>query len=83
MNEQDKQTAPRRSRNRDEWERTTLAEQLATGGERPVEFTTVSSLPIQRLVTAEDLGADWDTGHELGLPGEYPYTRGPTRLPIH
>ena len=76
MNEQNKQTSPRRSRNRDEWERTTLAEQLTTGGERPVEFTTVSSLPIQRLVTAEDLGADWDTGHELGLPGEYPYTRG-------
>jgi methylmalonyl-CoA mutase N-terminal domain/subunit len=76
MNEQDKQATPRRSRSKDEWERTTLAEQLATADERPVEFTTVSSLPIERLATAEDLGADWDPAQELGLPGEYPYTRG-------
>ncbi|MCH7779712.1 MAG: methylmalonyl-CoA mutase family protein [Acidobacteria bacterium] len=76
MNEQDKPTPQRRSRDKDEWERTTLADQLAKGGERSVEFTTVSNLPIQRLATAEDLGADWDPAHELGLPGEYPYTRG-------
>ncbi len=76
MNEQDKQTRPRRSRDKDEWERTTLAEQLAKGGERSVEFTTVSNLPIQRLATAEDLAEDWNPAHELGLPGEYPYTRG-------
>ena len=44
--------------------------------ERRVEFTTVSSLPIERLVTGQDLGADWDAENELGLPGEYPYTRG-------
>jgi methylmalonyl-CoA mutase N-terminal domain/subunit len=44
--------------------------------ERPVEFTTVSSLPIERLVVADDLGAEWDPDRELGLPGEFPYTRG-------
>ena len=40
------------------------------------EFTTVSSMPIEELVTAEDLGPDWDPRNELGRPGEYPYTRG-------
>ncbi|HKQ61046.1 MAG TPA: methylmalonyl-CoA mutase family protein [Candidatus Polarisedimenticolaceae bacterium] len=46
-------------------------------GERPVEFSTVSSLPIDPLYTAEDLErAGWDPGRDLGLPGEFPYTRG-------
>jgi len=76
MSEQDEHTPPRRSRDKDEWERTTLAEQLERGGEREVEFSTVSSLPIERLATAEDLGPDWDVERDLGLPGEYPYTRG-------
>jgi methylmalonyl-CoA mutase N-terminal domain/subunit len=44
--------------------------------ERPVEFSTVSSLPIERLATADDLGPDWDPSVELGEPGEFPYTRG-------
>ncbi len=61
MSKRDKPTPPRQSRYEDE---------------RPVEFTTVSSLPIERLVVAGDLGADWDADQELGLPGEYPYTRG-------
>jgi methylmalonyl-CoA mutase N-terminal domain/subunit len=44
--------------------------------EREVEFSTVSSLPVERLYTEEDLGPDWDRGEKLGFPGEYPYTRG-------
>jgi len=76
MSKQDKPNLPRRSADKAEWESSTLAEQLDKGGERPVEFTTVSSLPIERLVTDEDLGAEWDPATELGLPGEYPYTRG-------
>jgi methylmalonyl-CoA mutase N-terminal domain/subunit len=44
--------------------------------ERPVEFSTVSSMPIARLATPDDLGPDWDPAVELGEPGEYPYTRG-------
>jgi methylmalonyl-CoA mutase N-terminal domain/subunit len=76
MSKQDKPDPPHRSGNKAEWESTTLADQLNKGGERPVEFTTVSNLPIERLNTAEDLAADWDPSTELGLPGEYPYTRG-------
>ncbi len=44
--------------------------------ERDEEFSTVSSLPIERLYTREDLGPDWNSSEKLGFPGEYPYTRG-------
>jgi len=44
--------------------------------ERPIAFTTVSDLPIERLYTEEDLGPDWSESEKLGTPGEFPYTRG-------
>ncbi len=65
-----------RSRTRSEWERRTLGPALARAAERASDFSTVSSLPIERLYTAEDLGADWDPHDKLGFPGEYPFTRG-------
>src|SRR5262245_12210661 len=40
--------------------------------ERPVRFSTVSDMPVEPLYTAEDVGAD----DRIGLPGDYPYTRG-------
>jgi methylmalonyl-CoA mutase, N-terminal domain len=39
------------------------------------QFTTLSSVPIKRLYTPEDL-AEFDYQRDLGDPGEYPYTRG-------
>ncbi len=42
--------------------------------ERP-DFTTISGRPIKRLYTAEDL-ADFHYQQDLGLPGQWPYTRG-------
>jgi methylmalonyl-CoA mutase N-terminal domain/subunit len=44
--------------------------------ERPIAFTTVSDLPIERLYTGKDLGPDWSPAERLGEPGEFPYTRG-------
>jgi methylmalonyl-CoA mutase N-terminal domain/subunit len=64
------------SRDRSEWDKSTLKDALGGKGERQSEFSTVSSMPINRLYTREDLGPDWDEQHELGYPGEYPYTRG-------
>ncbi|MFN7966041.1 MAG: methylmalonyl-CoA mutase family protein [Acidobacteriota bacterium] len=64
------------SRSKRQWEQTTLAETLAKSPERPDSFTTVSDLPIPRLCTPEDLGAEWDPQEALGYPGEFPYTRG-------
>ena len=57
------------------WERETLGPHQAKHPERPVEFTTVSSLPIRRLYGPEDLAGN-DFGRDIGWPGEYPYTRG-------
>jgi methylmalonyl-CoA mutase, N-terminal domain len=41
------------------------------------ENTTVSGRPIEPLYTPAGLAADWDYVERLGLPGEFPYTRGP------
>ena len=57
------------------WEENTLRPTLEKSPERQKEFTTVSSYPIRRLYTEEDL-AGWDPARDLGNPGEPPYTRG-------
>src|SRR6201981_1339862 len=57
------------------WEENTLRHALEKSPERQKEFTTVSSYPIRRLYTEEDL-AGWDPARDLGNPGEPPYTRG-------
>ncbi len=56
----------------EDWER-----DYAAIGERDTSFTTISGEPVRPLYTAADLGADWDHERKLGLPGEYPFTRGP------
>jgi methylmalonyl-CoA mutase N-terminal domain/subunit len=66
----------RRSRSREEWEQRTLGRSEQRQPERDVDFSTVSSLPIDRLYTREDLGPEWDERERLGFPGEYPFTRG-------
>src|SRR5271157_1638031 len=57
------------------WQQTTLADALARTPERQKEFTTASSEPVERLYTPLDL-SDFDDRADLGLPGEYPFTRG-------
>ena len=58
-----------------DWEEGTLRPALERKPERRKEFTTVSSLPIERLYAAEDLKG-WNPGEKLGFPGEPPFTRG-------
>src|SRR4029453_12561401 len=65
----------KKSRNRKEWELEPLGPTIAKRPERDVEFSTVSSLPIDRLAAPEDMEA-WDPDEKLGFPGEFPYTRG-------
>ncbi len=57
------------------WEDTTLQKALKSLPERAGEFITTSSEPINRLYTPLDV-ADTDYASDLGLPGEYPFTRG-------
>ena len=56
-------------------ERTALeawAERYAATPERPTSFTTLSGEPIQPLYTEADVPAP----EAIGLPGEFPFTRG-------
>jgi methylmalonyl-CoA mutase N-terminal domain/subunit len=59
----------------DTWEETSLSKALKSLPERAEEFITTSSEPINRLYTPLDV-AENDYASSLGLPGEYPYTRG-------
>src|SRR5215203_1389961 len=49
-------------------------ERYAATPERPATFTTLSGEPVRPLYTREDLPADPDAA--IGLPGDYPFTRG-------
>ena len=42
--------------------------------ERDALFSTISGEPVEPLYTEEDLPADPDAA--IGMPGEFPYTRG-------
>src|SRR6266446_9976587 len=57
------------------WEAKELADFLARQPEARQAYRTGSGLPVQRIYTPEDIaGAPADN---IGLPGRYPYTRGP------
>ena len=49
-------------------------EKYARTPERDALFTTISGEPVEPLYTRDDLRPDADA--EIGLPGEFPYTRG-------
>jgi methylmalonyl-CoA mutase, N-terminal domain len=57
------------------WEETSLQKTLSSMPERQNSFITTSSEPINRLYTPLDV-QNMDYENDLGLPGEYPYTRG-------
>jgi methylmalonyl-CoA mutase N-terminal domain/subunit len=57
------------------WQAETLDPALQRLPERRARFITASSEPVERLYTPLDI-ADLDYLRELGLPGEYPFTRG-------
>jgi methylmalonyl-CoA mutase N-terminal domain/subunit len=59
----------------DQWEETTLQQSAAQFPERKPRFITESSEPVNRLYTPLDV-ADLDYADDLGMPGEYPFTRG-------
>ena len=57
------------------WEETTRQQAAARLGDRRSRFFTTSSSPVDELYTPLDI-ADLDYDRDLGLPGEYPFTRG-------
>jgi methylmalonyl-CoA mutase N-terminal domain/subunit len=59
----------------EEWKQSNLLKTLASRPERRDRFMSTSSETIERLYTPLDI-ADLDYLDDLGLPGEYPFTRG-------
>ncbi len=57
-----------------QWEQTTVQKSVERIPERD-NLQTTSSVPIQRLYTPRNTSS-LDYTHDLGFPGEYPYTRG-------
>ena len=59
------------------WRTTTRAKALGAAPERRERFGTSSDREIADVYPAEDLAAlGVDEARDLGLPGEYPFTRG-------
>ncbi len=59
----------------DRWRATTRAKAVSAAPERRGQFVTTSEIPIRDVYTEADrAGADPDV--DLGLPGEFPFTRG-------
>ena len=60
---------------RERWRETLRAKALAASPERRDRFSTSSGIEIRDVYTAADTAA-LDEGRDLGLPGEFPFTRG-------
>jgi methylmalonyl-CoA mutase N-terminal domain/subunit len=56
------------------WQETTLKKSLDKFKERKEHFETSSGIEVPRVPLPEDDDRDYE--QKLGLPGEYPYTRG-------
>lgn len=58
-----------------DWEANEVAGFLKRAPERREQFYTIGDIPVQRVYTAADIA---DTpAEDIGLPGRYPFTRGP------
>ncbi len=62
-------------REEERWEHTTLKRATERMPESKETFTTQSGMPIKRVYLPNDT-ANLDYTRDLGMPGEYPYTRG-------
>jgi methylmalonyl-CoA mutase N-terminal domain/subunit len=58
-----------------DWEAREVAQFLAKQAERKTEFFTLGDIPVKRTYTAADLAET--PLSDIGLPGRYPFTRGP------
>src|SRR5829696_3997256 len=56
------------------WQENVLRRARERSPERRPEFTTSSGIPLEPIYTPDDVPVDYE--HDLGFPGEYPFTRG-------
>jgi methylmalonyl-CoA mutase N-terminal domain/subunit len=75
MNWLDPDLAERLQRERADWEAREVATFLNKQPEAREQFFTIGDFPVKRVYTAADLAAT--PLEDIGLPGRYPFTRGP------
>jgi methylmalonyl-CoA mutase, N-terminal domain len=77
MSESTEPREPESEPERERWRQTTRAKAVSQAPERRERFATSSDIEVQDLYTPADLDAlGFDPARDLGLPGEYPFTRG-------
>ena len=75
MNWLDPDLARQLERERTEWEANEVAAFLKKQAERKEQFFTIGDFPLKRVYTAADVAST--PVEDIGLPGRYPFTRGP------
>ncbi|MCL4332140.1 MAG: methylmalonyl-CoA mutase family protein [Candidatus Thermoplasmatota archaeon] len=63
------------NRSFEEWEKKTLVPWNRSTGYRETEYENSSGISLKPVYNSEDLSSDYEK-KQLGMPGEYPYTRG-------
>ncbi|NPA90371.1 MAG: methylmalonyl-CoA mutase family protein [Chloroflexi bacterium] len=72
----DREKAQEVRREKKRWQETTVQKALDRFPERYEQFMTLSGLPVERVYTPDNV-VEMDYMRDLGLPGEFPFTRGP------
>ena len=75
MNWLDPDLAAKLERERADWEANEVASFLKKQAERREQFFTIGDFPLRRVYTAADVAGT--PVEDIGLPGRYPFTRGP------
>jgi methylmalonyl-CoA mutase N-terminal domain/subunit len=75
MNGLDPKTIDRLEHQTRDWEDNEVAAFLKKQSERKERFFTIGDFPVKRVYTAADLKTK--PLEDIGLPGQYPFTRGP------
>ncbi len=75
MNWLDAEIAARVGKETKDWEEREVAAFLKKQAERQEQFFTIGDFPVKRVYTAADIAGT--PLEDIGLPGRYPFTRGP------
>ena len=75
MNWLDAEIAARVGKETKDWEEREVAAFLKKQAERQEQFFTTGDFPVKRVYTAADIAGT--PLEDIGLPGRYPFTRGP------
>jgi methylmalonyl-CoA mutase N-terminal domain/subunit len=75
MNWLDAEIAARVGKEEKDWEAREVAAFLKKQAERKEQFFTTGDFPVKRVYTAADVAST--PIEDIGLPGRYPFTRGP------